>query len=430
MRILIATDSFPPGCGGSGWSTFELARGLRARGHSLAIVQPRPGGRSGTREYGGFLVRVIGAPAPAVPYVRNYFKNERLAARLAPLLAEAVRTGHVDVIHAQHVLTAPASVAAARQAGIPSVCTVRDYWPVCYWSDLIYDRAADSLCPSCTPGMMTRCVRPRAGAVWPLALPMIPYMRANLARKRLALASSAAVVAVSTVIGADLLARAPELAATRVEVIPNPVDVEAIHAAAREGPRPSDGPYALFVGKLAPNKGVSKLVPAAEHARLPWPLVVIGDGPDRGVIETAARRTGRDVRLLGWLPREATLGWMARASLLVFPSYGPESLSRVLLESAALALPIAAMDTGGTRDIVIDGETGLLTSTSAAALGEAVARLVADRTLASRLAAGARAHVEAAFGAAGVAERIERLYGDVIATRRGGARTDPSGGPA
>ncbi len=32
--------------------------------------------------------------------------------------------------------------------------------------------------------MMTRCIRPRAGAAWPLALPMIPYMRANLARKR------------------------------------------------------------------------------------------------------------------------------------------------------------------------------------------------------------------------------------------------------
>ena len=40
MRILIATDAFPPVCGGSGWSTYELAKGLRARGHDVTIVQP------------------------------------------------------------------------------------------------------------------------------------------------------------------------------------------------------------------------------------------------------------------------------------------------------------------------------------------------------------------------------------------------------
>jgi glycogen(starch) synthase len=34
MRIVLATDAFPPVCGGSGWSTYELARGLRSRGHT------------------------------------------------------------------------------------------------------------------------------------------------------------------------------------------------------------------------------------------------------------------------------------------------------------------------------------------------------------------------------------------------------------
>src|SRR5205085_408397 len=42
MHILIATDAFPPVCGGSGWSSYELARGLRARGHRITVVQPRP----------------------------------------------------------------------------------------------------------------------------------------------------------------------------------------------------------------------------------------------------------------------------------------------------------------------------------------------------------------------------------------------------
>ena len=54
---------------------------------------------------------------------------------------------------------------------------------------------------------------------------------------------------------------------------------------------------------------------------------------------------------------------LARASMLIFPSRGPESLSRVLLEASALGVPIAAMDTGGTRDIIEPGVTGLLAST-------------------------------------------------------------------
>ena len=80
MNVLLVTDAFPPVCGGSGWSTYELARGLRARGHAVLVVQPRPGTAETVREtsYDGFRVIEFGAPAPAIPYVRNYFKNERL----------------------------------------------------------------------------------------------------------------------------------------------------------------------------------------------------------------------------------------------------------------------------------------------------------------------------------------------------------------
>ena len=93
MRIVLATDAFPPVCGGSGWSTYELAHGLRGRGHTVTIVQPRPGTPRGVREttYEGLRVVEFGAPAPPVPYVRNYFKNEKLYADLAGFL-----TGHRD----------------------------------------------------------------------------------------------------------------------------------------------------------------------------------------------------------------------------------------------------------------------------------------------------------------------------------------------
>ena len=90
------------------------------------------------RRYDGFRVLEFGAPAPPIPYVRNYFKNERLYATLADFLADVIARERIDLVHGQHVLTCVPSVEAARRAAIPVVCTVRDYWPVCYWSDLIH----------------------------------------------------------------------------------------------------------------------------------------------------------------------------------------------------------------------------------------------------------------------------------------------------
>src|SRR3974377_1674716 len=51
LRVLITTDSFPPICGGSGWSTWELARGLAARGHHVEVVKVETGlGEPGAHE--------------------------------------------------------------------------------------------------------------------------------------------------------------------------------------------------------------------------------------------------------------------------------------------------------------------------------------------------------------------------------------------
>src|SRR5262249_11993111 len=159
-----------------------------------------------------------------------------------------------------------AAIDAAKAAGVPAVATVRDYWPVCYWSDLLHTSSGLELCPRCSVANMRLCIRPRAGAFWPLALPMIPYMRANLAAKRGGLSRADAVIAVSTRIAADLRARASELAPTRIEVIPNPVNVAALRATASSphgapvvGSR-TPVPYALYLGKIAPNKGTSCLI--------------------------------------------------------------------------------------------------------------------------------------------------------------------------
>ena len=354
----------------------------------------------------------FGFPAPSLPYVRNYFKNERLYAALADVLANVITRERVDLVHGQHVLTCLPSIEAAHRHQLPAVCTVRDYWPVCYWSDLIYTRSGAALCPGCSAAMMTRCIRPRAGALWPLALPMIPYMRANLARKRSGLAAADAIIAVSSTIANDLRARVPEIGHTRLEIIPNPVDVAGLRARAASTPPPLAAPYALYLGKLAPNKGTSHLVEVVERSRLDWPLVIAGDGPDRAAIEADARRSGRDIRLVGWVDQAHATAWLAHASLLIFTSRGPESLSRVLLEASALGVPIAAMNTGGTPDIVKHNETGLLSATPAA-LADDVRRLVDDEPQRRRLGAAASAYVERAFDTGAVAEAVDALYLDL-----------------
>jgi glycosyltransferase involved in cell wall biosynthesis len=197
--------------------------------------------------------------------------------------------------------------------------------------------------------MMTRCIRPRAGE---FRQRIHHSAHARQLTKRRTLAQAGAVIAVSHAIADDLKRRAPELATTPLYTIPNPVDMSHLDEIYANVAAPLPGPYVLYAGTLATNKGVQFLLRAYERAHLHWPLVVVGEGPLRAALEAEARARQIDVRLLGWLSRTETLSWMRHATMLAFPSYGPESLSRVLLEAAALGVPIAAMETGGTRDIL------------------------------------------------------------------------------
>jgi glycosyltransferase involved in cell wall biosynthesis len=145
--------------------------------------------------------------------------------------------------------------------------------------------------------------------------------------------------------------------------------------------------------------------------------VIVGDGSMRGQLEQQAGAAGVSVRVLGWRPRDEVLAWVSHAELLAFPSYGPESLSRVLLEAGALGVPVAAMDTGGTRDIVRHEETGLM-SDSPAQFARDLARLAQDQDLRRRLGRAAPAHVSERFAAAPVTARVAQLYAD-LRDRRG-----------
>jgi glycosyltransferase involved in cell wall biosynthesis len=260
---------------------------------------------------------------------------------------------------------------------------------------------------------MRRCVKPRSRGVPLAGWSVIPYMRANLRRKRQTLARADAVIAVSHAIGHDLRQRAPELASTPLYTIPNPVDMARLDTVRDQAARPMDGPYVFYAGKLAVNKGVQFLIQAMAESGVRWPLVIAGDGPLRGSLATEGAARGLDVREMGWISREDAWAWMRHAAILAFPSYGPESLSRVLIEASALGVPIAAMDTGGTRDIITPDETGLLSS-DPGGLARDLARLAADERLRAALGAAARVEARARFSTDSVVGRVEQVYRSLL----------------
>jgi glycosyltransferase involved in cell wall biosynthesis len=250
---------------------------------------------------------------------------------------------------------------------------------------------------------MTRCV---SGHVRPgaLAWGAIPYMQADLLLKRRALGRAGATLAVSDAIADELRAAG----VPRVETIPNIVEAEETAALAAGEPS-LDLPerFVAFVGKLEENKGARLLVPAVAAAGTGLPLVVLGEGTLVHTVKRDAAEAGVPLLLRGWAEREDVLRILARATALVFPSLWPEPLSRVLLEALALGVPIAAMQTGGTAEIL--GPGGGLLVPDAEGLGGALRRIVSDAGLRDELRTAARARARA-YAPAALVPRYEAVY--------------------
>jgi glycosyltransferase involved in cell wall biosynthesis len=126
------------------------------------------------------------------------------------------------------------------------------------------------------------------------------------------------------------------------------------------GQRSSPGSYALFVGRLSPEKGALEMLRTWLH--LPHiPLVVVGDGPVYDDASQMVRRSGSThIRLLGRRSVEDTKAQMKGARFLIFPSRWYEPFGMVLLEAAAAGVPAIAARIAGVPELVIEDKTGLL----------------------------------------------------------------------
>jgi glycosyltransferase involved in cell wall biosynthesis len=385
MKIALATEVFPPKSGGAGWSTRALALALRGAGHDVTVLTTA----NGPDTEGGVPVRRLAG-------VSGPLRRGRMVEVFRKSLFEIARNS--EVIHAQHSLSAMGALALEERPRV--VVTVRDHWPVCFWSTRM---SQGNLCPACSTGGMWRCVDGRLPAV---ATPFaIPYMKRDLASKRQALRGADAIIAVSEAIATELR----EVALSRVHVLPNIVDGEEVSkiAAVASGSAFPDR-FVLFVGKLEPNKGARDLVPTMVRAKTGLPLFLLGSGSLERTIREEAEKAGIEVHMPGWTDREDVLCAMKRATALVFPSTWPEPLSRVLLEALALGTPIAAMDTGGTSELVEDDVSGLLAK-DVTGLGDALARIVHDAAVRSRLSEGALSKARA-FSPEALVPRYLELY--------------------
>lgn len=124
------------------------------------------------------------------------------------------------------------------------------------------------------------------------------------------------------------------------------------------GPGEGRGGFALFVGRLSPEKGLGILFAAWQRLGRRLPLVVVGDGP---LAEQAAQAAERvpGVEWRGPRPADEVLRLMQQAAFLVFPSLWYEAFPRVILEAFACGLPVLCSRLGSPASLVAHGRTGL-----------------------------------------------------------------------
>ncbi len=211
----------------------------------------------------------------------------------------------------------------------------------------------------------------------------------------------------------DLLG--PE-AGARVRRVYNGVDLSRFDVVPYES---AEAGRILGVGRLVEKKGFDVLVEACRILRdrgCRFFCEIVGGGAEESALRAQVNGAGLSGRVLltGALPTEDVAGKMALASVVVLPCVAGrdgnvDALPTVLLEAMARGRPVISTRLSGIPEIVEDGETGILVEPrDAAALADALERVLEDRAGGSRMGAGGRARAERLFDLTSNASEVGR----------------------
>jgi glycosyltransferase involved in cell wall biosynthesis len=382
VRVLIATDYYPPFIGGAQIQSRVLAHNLRARGHEVVVAT--------VSQRGLPALENDGVPVHRLRHLRSVFQGRRYGVQshhvpfpdpLATiLLRRLIRRFRPDVVDAYGWI-GYSCAAALLGSRIPLLLTARDYSYGCANRTLLRDgRPCDG------PGLV-KCLgcagrnygRPKG---WLAALGVLTSRRL-LRRKARALHSVSTYV--EHIMQRDFLDHAG--AGIHSYVIPDVVD-SAAAARDRTGDAMAaalallpDEPFMLFVGALRRVKGVDELLTAYRRLDTPTPLVLIGTiEPD------SPKEFPAGVHVITNAPQPAVLRAWERSLFGVFPSLFSEPFGTVVAEAMSRGRPVIGTGPSGHDDIIVHGETGLLVPRGDVdALTAAMQTLLEDPQLRDRL---------------------------------------------
>ena len=182
----------------------------------------------------------------------------------------------------------------------------------------------------------------------------------------------------------------------------------------------------LYAGRLASDKGIETAVAAMRElvyvrGRREIRLSLVGSGPAEyekhlRQLVSEARLTDQ-VSFLGWASPEEMPGVLRKFDVLLLPSIWPEPFSRVVLEGMVSGLVVVATPTGGTTEILRDGENGLLFAAGDAEdLAQKILSLAADPKLRGRLVLAGKQTVVESFTKTKMMDEIETYLQEVFRT--------------
>lgn len=261
-----------------------------------------------------------------------------------------IRAERPEVVHCNNIfpLVSPSVYYAARAEGVPVVQNLRNYRMYCLNGLFFRD---GKVCEECLGG----------------AFPWRGIARSCYRQSKSASCAVAGLLAGHRAIGTwtkmvDLYVCLTQFARGKFIEAGLPADMLACKPNfLPEKPELGDGRggFALFVGRLSPEKGLGTLLGAWERLDGALPLKIVGDGPDEAMVAAAAARIP-GVEWLGRKPLAEVEQLMADARMLVFPSTWYETFGRVGMEAFAKGTPVIAANIGAIAELVDHQENGLL----------------------------------------------------------------------